>query len=374
MSVSAGTISSDDIVTLQRLARFGDISNEEWGRRLVSLISDQPEVLGNVDVSNVRPVETRAGGSNGTLLFEAAFDDQDGRRTGEYVLRFLPVRGLFHTYDVSRQFELQRALAGTDVPVAPQVWLDAEGAHLKTAGYVMGRVRGVSPPMGWRASGLFAEASPADRRAMMFEQIHVLAKIHDVDWRRLGLGWLEQRATGDRPMQREVNWYWDSLTWAGATEYVAKLAPIREWLIENEPTDVDVVLCHGDINYGNYIYEGVKVTGVVDWEMAYLGAPEGDLVARQSSDVNFQSDVEWPEGAPSHEEMFAEYERISGRKLRHLDYFRLFCAYRSVVITVLALGHFPEAVRASFLPHLQHFETAARELLENNRAAAPLLG
>jgi aminoglycoside phosphotransferase (APT) family kinase protein len=369
-NASDKAITSDDIVTLQRLARFGDISNEQWAQRLVSLISDQPEVHGNMVVSNVRPVETRAGGSNGTLLFEASFDGPNGPTGGEYVLRFLPVKGLFKTYDVSGQFNLQRALAETDVPVAPQVWLDAEGAYLKTPGYIMGRVKGSSPPMGWRESGLFVEASASDRRAMMFEQIHVLAKIHAVDWRGLGLGWLEKRAAGARPMEREINWYWDSLNWADAKDYLAELAPVRDWLIENEPTDTDVVLCHGDINYGNYIYDGAVVTGVVDWEMAYLGAPEADLVARQSSDISFAPDDQWPEGAPSYEEMIAEYERVSGRKLRHLDYFRLFCAYRSLVITVLALGHFPEAVRASFQPHLDHFKTSARELLARNRSGA----
>lgn len=360
-------ISSDDIVTLQRLARFGDISNDEWTQRLVSLISDQPEVRGGVVVSNVRPVETRAGGSNGTLLFEASFEGPSGPTRGEYVLRFLPVKGLFKSYDVSGQFKLQRTLAQTDVPVAPQVWLDAEGAYLKTPGYVMGRVRGVSPPMGWRDSGLFAEASASDRRAMMFEQIHVMAKIHAVDWRTLGLDWLEQRAVGVRPMEREINWYWDSLNWAAAKDYIAELAPVRDWLIENEPTDVDVVLCHGDINYGNYIYDGTVVTAVVDWEMAYLGAPEADLVARQASDISFAPDDRWPDGAPTYDEMIAEYERISGRKLRHLEYFRLFCAFRSLVITVLALGHFPEDVRASFQPHLDHFRNSTRELLTRNR-------
>lgn len=361
MMDTAAPISSDDIVSLQRLARFGDIPDSEWAKRLVSLISSQPDVT-LVRVDRLRLVEAKAGGSNGTLLFDATYLQGGKAVSGEYVLRFLPVSGLFKHYDVAGQFNLQRALRDSEVPVAPQFWLDADGTHLKTPGYVMGRVRGVSPPMGWRLSGLLAEASPGDRRAMMLDQLRVLAKIHAVDWRGLGLDWLERRAEGRLPIEREINWYWDSLQWAGHAEYVSKLEPIRAWLIEHEPRDIEVVLCHGDVNFGNYIFEENKVTAVVDWEMAYLGAPEGDLMSRQMSEALLHAGAEWPIGAPTHEEMFDEYQRITGRQLTNLDFHRLFCAYRSLVITILAISHFPEQVRPSFQPHLDHFESLMTDL------------
>jgi len=45
---------------------------------------------------------------------------------------------------------------------------------------------------------------------------------------------------------------------------------VRTWLIRNEPTDLATVICHGDANLGNYLFDDEQVSAVVDWEMAFL--------------------------------------------------------------------------------------------------------
>ena len=205
---------------------------------------------------------------------------------------------------------------------------------------------------------------------MMLEHIHVLAKIHALDWRGLGLDWLQERASGQRPQEREANWYWDALQWVGAKDELRALGPVRAWLVANEPEDLETVLCHGDTNYGNYLFKDNKITAVLDWEMAFLGAPEMDLVSRLAFDEGVESDLPWPEGAPTHEELFAEYERVSGRQLRHIDYFRVFCAYRSAVISTLAAPHFPAEVRPSFMPRVKRYVEHAQELLTQTQRTA----
>ena len=353
------------IVAIQRKARFADTSFEEWAARLSRLIDAQPEVESGVQVSGVREVGTAAGGSNGTLLFNAQYNQSGQRVQRSLVLRFLPVEGLFHKYDVAGQFALQRALEPSDVPVPKQVWLDEKGEFLTRPGYVMEQVRGTSTPMTWMTSGILAAAPPAERRQMTRAYVQMLARIHAVDWRAAGLQWLEQRAQGRRPIEREVNWYWDSLSWTGAIDYVERLRPVRTWLIANEPADVDTVLCHGDANLGNYLFDGLEITAVVDWEMAFLGAPECDVSFLEVGDTILQSETPWPEGALSYDEMREEYERASGRKLLHRDYFALFTAYRTAVINVLAMKHFPAEVLASFMPVL---ERGPRLCIERARA------
>jgi aminoglycoside phosphotransferase (APT) family kinase protein len=341
------------IVDIQRQARFAGVSSETWAQRLEALIRAQPDGGEDVCVSNVRPVGTAAGGSNGTMLFDATRLVGGGRITRNLVLRFLPTEGLFHRYDVRGQFELQRALGPTDVPVPPQVWLDADGTYLERPGYVMEQVPGTSTPMAWMSTGIVADASPADRRAMAIGYVESLAKIHGVDWEGLGLRWLEGRGSGTRPIEREVNWYWDALVWSDMGDYIALLAPVRTWLIEHEPDDVKVVLCHGDANFGNYMYVGTQVTAVVDWEMAFLGTPECDVTFTETGDLVLQPDVERPEGFLSADEIRMEYERITGHPLRNLEYFRLFTAFRIAVINVLAMKHFPADVLAAFMPTLE---------------------
>ncbi|HEY2658338.1 MAG TPA: phosphotransferase family protein [Caulobacteraceae bacterium] len=344
---------SAGIVAIQRKARFAGTTPEEWARRLEALIEGRAPELEAVTVTNVRPVGTAAGGSNGTMLFDINHVADGQAQTQHLVLRFLPTEGLFHRYDVSAQFNLQRALQGTKVPVPRQLWLDADGAYLERPGYVMAQVPGVSTPMAWMTSGLLFDASPAERRRISLGYIHALADIHAVDWRGLDLQWLENRAAGDRPIEREANWYWDSLLWSENADYIAMLAPVRDWLIANEPSDIDTVICHGDANYGNYLYLDGKVTAVVDWEMAFLGAPECDITFLKIGDEILLDAVPWPEGALIYDEMRAEYERYSGRPLRHVEYFELFASYRLAVINVLAMKHFPKEVLESFMPVLK---------------------
>lgn len=346
-AISAG------IVSIQRTARFGATTPGEWAGRLVALVSAQGVDFRDVKVSNVRQVGTAAGGSNGTLLFDVEYDAGGELVRRSLVLRFLPEKGLFHRYDVTAQFRLQQALAGAGMPVPGQLWLDAAGAYLGTPGYVMEQVSGVSTPMAWMTSGIIADAAPADRRKMSHGYVRALAQLHAVDWRRAGLDWLQERATGARPIERETNWYWDALIWCDDAHHAAMLAPVRDWLIANEPADVDVVVCHGDANFGNYLYDGVEVSAVVDWEMAFLGAPECDISFLKVGDAILLDGVPWPEGVATYDEMRTEYERVSGRKLRHMDYFELFSAFRLAVINVLAMKHFPPEQMAVFLPVLR---------------------
>jgi aminoglycoside phosphotransferase (APT) family kinase protein len=167
-----------------------------------------------------------------------------------------------------------------------------------------------------------------------------------VDWAAAGFGFLLQRATGGTPIAREVNWFWDGLLWLGDQEALRRLAPIREWLISNEPAIDRPVLCHGDANLTNYLFHNDKVSAVLDWEMGFLGAPECDLTYMAMS---MTAMVErFPEGIPSIEELFAAYEQASGHRLQHIEYYSLFAYYRTAIILDLAKGHFPAEFRGSF--------------------------
>jgi aminoglycoside phosphotransferase (APT) family kinase protein len=341
------------IVEISRKARFADTTPKEWAGRLKSLIEAQPEVKGSVTVSDVRPVAEAAGGSNGTLLFRASYKTAFESLDRALVLRFLPVSGLFHHYDVREQFELQRALAATPVPVAEQVWLDDQGKYLVRPGYIMAQIEGSSTPMTWMTSGILHDASPGQRRIMSSGYVAALAQIHNVDWKAQGLAWLEKRAKGIRPIERETNWYWDALIWSKDDGYISMLEPVRDWIIANEPVDIEVVLCHGDANFGNYLYKEHKITAVLDWEMSFLGTRECDLAFLKVGDSILLDGVPWPEGALTYAEMRSAYEQQTGYKLRNMEFFELFAAFRLAVINVLAMKHFPAEVLELYGPVLR---------------------
>ena len=140
--------------------------------------------------------------------------------------------------------------------------------------------------------------------------------------------------------------------------------PIRNWLIANEPDDLEIVLCHGDANYGNYLFKGSTVTAVLDWEMSFLGTRECDVAFMYIGDQILLDGVPVPEGCLSYEERKAEYEQMTGHKLQHLAYFELFVAYRLGIINVLAMNHFPPEVLETFGPVMRRGPAICRARAE----------
>jgi Ser/Thr protein kinase RdoA (MazF antagonist) len=59
---------------------------------------------------------------------------------------------------------------------------------------------------------------------------------------------------------------------APATEFAV------EWLRANAPSTPSATsICHGDAGPGNFLFEGARVTAMLDWEFAHVGDPHDDL-------------------------------------------------------------------------------------------------
>lgn len=350
MSLSAEDLGRR-IIEINRKVRLGDTTPAEWATRIERLMRAQPDISDPVDVHDVRPLQGGAGSSSGTLFFEASYVSAGKLVLGNFVLRFRPAEQLFHVYDLDGQVRIQRAMAEAGIPVPPQVWEDISGARLTVPGYVMERVAGEAAPAAWFAEGVIADASPAQRRALFESYLATLAAIHDVDWRRWGLSFLLDRAQGDGLIEREANWYRDALVWAGETQTLARFAAIHDWLVANQPQPTRAALCHGDTNLTNNLFADGKVSAVLDWEMAFIGPPEADLAYALEGMRALSTD--WPDGAPSQDEMVALYEGFAGRPVRDLDYYRLFALYRMVMIFTLGMRAFPPDFQAAFTAYVE---------------------
>ncbi|MGH6650537.1 MAG: phosphotransferase family protein, partial [Sphingopyxis sp.] len=90
------------------------------------------------------------------------------------------------------------------------------------------------------------------------------------------------------------------------------------WLEANIPADLPApVIVHGDAGPGNFLYNGDKVTALLDWELVHYGDPMADL-AMLAIRMLFQGFVPLPQA-------FAAYEAAGGQKvdLPRLIYWRL---------------------------------------------------
>ncbi|WP_285021528.1 phosphotransferase family protein [Novosphingobium sp. fls2-241-R2A-195] len=310
-------------------------------------IAAQPDVAGGVRVSNVRG-NSKVGASSGIIVFTANWDSGAALVERDLVLRYSPAseNRIFYRYDLARQFRVQRALQGSGLPVPDGLWLDAGGGHLGVPGFIMEMNPGEAPNPSAFAVGPMAEASAQDRALMVDQILGSLVTVHKLDYAARGLGDFAMDAAGTTPMEKCVNWYWDTWDWIQLPEH-ARMIPVRRWLLENAPVGGET-LTHGDSTLHNYMFVGNRLTSMLDWEMSCIGRPESDLALQTLGNELFAAPVEsgLPQ-PPSQAQWLERYEQLGGRKPDDLDYYRRLCAYMIVIAICSLQRAMPEDVRAA---------------------------
>ena len=310
-------------------------------------IQSQPNIVGQVTVSNARS-NAEVGASSGIVLFTARYDTGSGPVERPLVLRHAPgsETRLFFEYDLARQFRVQKALQGTALPVPEPLWLDATGEYLGVQAYVMVAISGDVPHPSAFTKGPIADANPADRRLMLDGVLRALAELHRTDYSARGLGDFVMNASGELPIQKCVNWWWQSWEWFQQPSY-ARLTSVHRWLNDNAPAG-RVALMHGDSTLHNYMFRGNKLVAVLDWEMSSLGRPEADIALQCVTNEIFAA----PPGSgllmpPSQAEWLDMYEKAGGQKIEHFAYFRKFATYMVLIAIVGLQRNLPVEVRAA---------------------------
>ena len=316
------------------------------------------------DASDLRLSELRApqnsGFSNDTLLFEASFARAGSTHHEALVARIRPTGfQVFPEYDMALQFRTLELLAGTDVPVPRPRWLEQRDASVLGAPfYVMDQVRGRVPPDNppYHVTGWVTELSPEERAALWWGGIECMAKIHRLDWRAVGFGFLERPERGETALDQQLAYYSEFLRWAadGRAQPTAEAA--FAWLAKHRPPGERTVLSWGDARIGNILFDGTKPVAVLDWEMVGLGSPEMDLAWALFLDEHHSSGIGQPRlaGFPSVEETVERYQQLTGFPIRHLHYYRVFAGFRFAVVMMriaqqcLEYGVMDEATARAF--------------------------
>lgn len=323
---------SKDVTRFMADARGGQVTVdlEAWASKLEAFIERQPEIRGGVAVSDVtRPATGTAGGN---AYFTAQLDHGDGIRSQRLLVRYAPPKGVFHEYDMPSMFRILAALQGTGVPAPKPYWIDETGENLGVPAFIMEFLEGSVPRQSYFTEGPVAEANASERRTMVSSVIKTVAKVHAVDWEARGLAFLKNRGQGNTLIECDIGWYWGFLK-ATLPDRVEAYVPIRQWLLDNQPSAGRPVLNHGDCQLGNYMFQGTEVCGVLDWEITCLAPPETDLAYLCVFNEYLKSGMEQlPEGIPPEEEWLAEYERESGHRVQDWEYYRTMMLYRLAVI------------------------------------------
>ncbi|MEP2919505.1 phosphotransferase family protein [Sulfitobacter sp.] len=208
----------------------------------------------------------QGGQSNPTFLLRTA--------THAYVLRRKPSGALLKSaHAVDREFRVQSALQGSDVPVARMHLLCEDESVIGSMFYIMDHVSGrnFSEPR-------MAELDNTDRKAVISEMNRVLAALHGVDINAAGLA--DYGPEGNY-FERQVA-RWSKQYRASETQSIPDMDRLMDALAAQRPEDDGQrTLVHGDFRIDNMIFDsaGTDCLAVLDWELSTIGHPFADLAA-----------------------------------------------------------------------------------------------
>ena len=188
-----------------------------------------------------------------------------------YVLRRKPPGSLLPSaHAVDREYRVITALAQTDVPVARTYCLCEDPSIIGTSFYVMGFVPG---RVLWDTS--LPGTAPHARSAIYDEMNCVIARLHNVDHRAVGLA--DYGKPGNY-FARQID-RWSRQYKASETERIDAMDNLIEWLPRHIPPDERTCIVHGDYRLDNLIFapEEPRVRAVLDWELSTLGHPLADF-------------------------------------------------------------------------------------------------
>ena len=278
---------------------------------------------------------------------------------GDLVLRRPPLGHVLPTaHDMSREYRVLTALAGTAIPVPGPVAFCADADLIGSPFYLMRYVDGEV----LRTMQDGADLTPAAARQLSERLVEMLAAIHSVDIDAAGL-----RSFG-RPegylARQLVRWQrqWELSVTREMPGYDALVARLTAGL----PQSAAGTLVHGDFRLDNMLVTLAPepaVAAVVDWEMSTLGDPLADLglTLMYWADpgeydwlqVNVGASVTSMPGFLRRAEIAARYAELTGRDISGIGYYVAFGCFKLAVVL--------EGIHARFLQNQTVGEGFERE-------------
>jgi aminoglycoside phosphotransferase (APT) family kinase protein len=256
--------------------------------------------------------------------------------TNSYVLRRKPPGILLKSaHAVDREFRVQKALAGTDVPVAKMHHLCEDDSVIGSSFYIMDHISGRNfdePTLG--------DLNNADRTSVMKDMNRVLAALHDVNIDEIGLA---DYGPPGHYLERQVS-RWSKQYRASETKPLPAMNRLIDIITERMPVDDGQrTLVHGDYRIDNMIFErdGTRCLAVLDWELSTIGHPYADLasvimqwqlpVGRKGRGLMGVDRADL--GLPTDDEFIMQYcERRGLDGIDNFGYYVGFCFFRMAAI------------------------------------------
>lgn len=264
-----------------------------------------------------------------TYFFETA-----GKLSGSFVLRRDRVPPILSNdcHLVAFEYPVISAVHATGFPAPEPVWADLDHAMLPGGDFfVMRRAPG-------NVTGTVFGGTEALSKDKVIAFAEVVGKLHSID-PLVGLGDVNDSIRSELwslPLTEVVRRYI-----AGYRDYcmsrrfssLPAAAAVFNWLLDNVPECEDrPVLVHGDIGLHNILFDGERLSCLLDWEQAHVGDPLEDLgYIRNTANTS----LDWP--------LFVKtYEAASGIKVnpQRLHYQQVWSQMKNAIGSAVAADLF----------------------------------
>lgn len=241
--------------------------------------------------------------------------------------------------DTAAEYAVLAALNGSGVRAPAALALDAHGSVCGAPAIVLERIEG-------EASAVDFLKRPGEEGRTLSEDLAVAtAQLHRFDWKAAGLV-----AGSHDPVADQIA-KWEHTFRNHRLEPHPVLAWLFQWLRANAPVPPRLSLVHGDLRPGNFLYQGDRVTALLDWEMAHIGDP--------AEDIAWIYRALWsPERFIPLDDFLAAHANTAGFSIprRNVIFYRIFSEVKFAVISVSAA----HSVATGGTRNLRHIDRAAK--------------
>ncbi|WP_213956836.1 phosphotransferase family protein [Variovorax sp. dw_954] len=209
-----------------------------------------------------------------TYAVEVEADPVAALPAASMILRMGPDDALYSPYSAVPQHQLLTALARSSVPTPRVYWHSDDRRILGAPFFFCERVGGRAP---LPSVGAPDDPVPGHRETMAAQFVGALADLHGFGWQSAPeLGEWGRGLTPENTALRQVEvCEQDYERWATRPQPAMLWA--MHWLRRTAPRAQRLAIVHADYRIGNFLFDGGRITAVLDWESAHLGDPHEDL-------------------------------------------------------------------------------------------------